>query len=174
MTRDDASTGSDRTILVGRIPGIFGVRGELKCDPTSAGRIVFSPGTELCCARGEHRATVRLAAVRSHGNRLLIRIEGVDDASAAGAYAGALLYASRDRIGLGEGEYLDDDLVGCSVTGKDGTRYGTVQRVEHYPASDMLIVDGTYVPMVRSIVCEIEIAHRRIVIDPPRGLFENT
>jgi len=150
---------------------VFGVRGELKCDPTSAGRIVFSPGTELRYSRGEDRPTLRLAAVRPHGSRLLIRIEGVDDASSAAEYTGALLYASRDRITLSEGEYLDDDLVGCSVLGRDGTVYGTVQRVEHYPASDMLVVDGTMVPMVRSIVCDVQVDRRRIVIDPPLELF---
>ncbi|HEY6326329.1 MAG TPA: ribosome maturation factor RimM [Candidatus Cybelea sp.] len=166
MTQDDAS------VVVGKIAGVFGVRGELKCDPTNAGRIVFSPGAELECARGDARATIRLAAVRPHGGRLLVRIAGVEDASSAQGYAGALLYASRGRISLTEGEYLDDDLVGCAVLGQDGTAYGTVLRVEHYPASDMLIVDGTMVPMVRSIVSEIDVANRRIVIDPPLGLFE--
>lgn len=159
-------------VVVGKIAGVFGVRGELKCDPTSAGRIVFSPGAELGCARGDARAPVRLAGVRPHGGRLLIRIDGVEDAASAQDYVGALLYASRDRISLSEGEYFDDDLVGCAVLGKDGTAYGTVQRVEHYPSSDMLVVDGTMVPMVGSIVREIEVARRRIVIDPPLGLFE--
>ncbi|MBV8343421.1 MAG: 16S rRNA processing protein RimM [Candidatus Eremiobacteraeota bacterium] len=165
---------NDPEVLVGRIAGVFGVHGELKCDPTSAGRIVFSAGAQLLCRRGEDRDAIRLAAVRPHGNRLLIRIEGVDDASRAGDYAGASLYAGRERIALSEGEYLDEDLVGCRVLGKDGTPYGAVQRVEHYPASDMLIVDGAMVPMVRSIVCEIEVAGRRIVIDPPLGLFEKS
>ncbi|HVR46419.1 MAG TPA: ribosome maturation factor RimM [Candidatus Binatia bacterium] len=170
MTPND----SGQAVVVGRIAGVFGVRGELKCDPTSAGRIVFSPGAVLDCARGDARTPIRLAAVRPHGGRLLIRITGVEDAASAENYAGALLYAARDRISLSEGEYLDDDLVGCSVLGKDGTAYGTVQRVEHYPSSDMLIVDGTMVPMVRSIVSEIEVAKRRIVIDPPLGLFEQS
>jgi 16S rRNA processing protein RimM len=159
-------------VLAGKIAGVFGVRGELKCDPTSAGRIVFTPGAELSCRRGEIREAIRLLTVRPHGNRLLVRIEGVDDASGAKEYAGALLYAPRERISLSEGEYLDDDLVGCAVLGTDGAAYGTVQRVDHYPSSDMLVVNGTLVPMVDSIVCEIDLAGRRILIDPPRGLFE--
>ncbi len=167
-----AQDGLGQAIFVGRIAGVFGVRGELKCDPTGAGRIVFLAGAQLRCRRGEANDTIRLAAVRPHGNRLLIRIEGAEDASRAGGYAGALLYAPRERISLRDGEYLDDDLAGCSVLGRDGTLYGTVQRVEHYPASDMLVVDETMVPMVGSIVCGIDVASRRIVIDPPLGLFE--
>jgi 16S rRNA processing protein RimM len=159
-------------IAVGRISGAFGVRGELKCDPTSAGRTVFSPGIELRCARGDATSNVRIVGVREHKNRLLIRIAGVDDGDGANAYAGALLYAPRDEVTLEEGEYLDADLVGCAVFGKDGTTYGAVERVEHYPGSDMLIVDGRMVPMVRAIVIEIALDRRRIVIDPPAGLLD--
>jgi 16S rRNA processing protein RimM len=158
-------------VPVGRISGVFGVRGELKCDPTTPGRIVFSAGAELRCERGAESSTVRLTGVRPHKDRLLIRIEGVDDADAAQAYAGATLHASRERIELGPGEYLDADLVGCAVVGVDGTDYGVVGAVEHYPASDMLIVGATMVPMVAACVNQVDVVGRRIVIDPPAGLF---
>jgi 16S rRNA processing protein RimM len=159
-------------LAVGRIAGAFGVRGELKCDPSNAGRTVFLAGVEMRCARGDESWRVRLSSVRPHKGRLLIRIVGVDDADAAARYAGATLYALRSQVPVAQGEYLDDDLVGCTVTGVDGTRYGTVERVEHYPSSDMLVVDGVMVPMVRAIVAEIDMNRRHIVIDPPAGLFE--
>jgi 16S rRNA processing protein RimM len=159
-------------LAVGRIAGLFGVRGELKCDPTSAGRIVFSPGASLRCERGESSVPIRLTQIRPHKGRLLIRIEGVDDADAAGAFVGAALYAPRAEVALNEGEYFDADLVGCAVVGTDETPYGAVERVEHYPAGDMLVVAGHLVPMVRAIVCEIDLDRRRIVIDPPAGLLE--
>ncbi len=157
---------------VGRIAGAFGIRGELKCDPTGAGRGVFAPGAELRCERGQETSTIRVTQVRPHRDRLLIRIEGIEDADAATAYSGALLYASRERIALNEGEYLDEDLVGCAVMGKDGSDFGTVERVEHFPASDLLVVAGHLVPMVSAIVTAIDLERRRIVIDPPAGLFD--
>ena len=157
---------------VGRIAGAFGIRGELKCDPSGAGRGVFAPGAELRCERGQETSTIRVTQVRPHRDRLLIRIAGIEDADAAAAYSGALLYASRQRIALNEGEYLDDDLVGCAVLGEDGNDFGTVERVEHYPASDLLVVGGHLVPMVRAIVIGIDLERRRIIIDPPEGLFD--
>jgi 16S rRNA processing protein RimM len=159
-------------IEVGRIAGVFGLHGELKCDPTSAGRIVFSAGTTLRCERDQASSSIRLTQVRPHKGRLLIRIEGVDDADTAGAFAGAALYAPRQDVVLNEGEYFDADLVGCAVWGPDDTNYGTVEGVEHYPAGDMLVVAGHLVPMVRAIVCEIDLGRRRIVIDPPAGLLD--
>lgn len=157
---------------VGRIAGVFGLRGELKCDPTSAGRIIFSVGTTLRCEGDQSSSPIRLKQVRPHKGRLLIRIEGVDDADAAGAFVGAVLYAARQDVVLNEGEYFDEDLVGCAVCGTDDSAYGTVERVEHYPAGDMLVVAGHLVPMVRAIVCEIDLDRRRIVIDPPAGLLD--
>jgi 16S rRNA processing protein RimM len=101
----------------------------------------------------------------------LIRLAGVEDAEAASAYAGATLLAPRDSIELQPGEFLDADLAGCDVCGIDGTAYGSVERVEHYPASDMLVVNGHLVPMVAAIVRSIDIERRRIIIDPPEGLL---
>lgn len=111
--------------------------------------------------------------MRRHKGRLLVRIDGIDDATAAAALAQALLSAPRAAIELAEGEYLDDDLVGCAVVGCDGRAYGRVDRVEHYPASDMLVVGGgAMIPMVRAIVVEIDVPGRRICIDPPAGLLD--
>jgi 16S rRNA processing protein RimM len=161
-----------RTILVGRIAGAFGIGGELKCDPTNAGRTVFSAGVELTSVRGDDVSMIRLAGVRSHKGRLLIYIEGVEDAAAAQRCVGTELYATRDQVVLADGEYFDDDLVGCAVYGTDGRHYGSVERVEHYPASDMLVVGGRMVPMVAAIVTSIDLAERRIAIDPPAGLLD--
>lgn len=159
-------------VPVGRIAGVFGLAGELKCDPTSAGRTLFFEGAELECARAGESAPVRIVGVRPHQGRLLIRIAGVDDPEAAKAFAGAVLRAPRERIALEAGEYWDSDLVGCAVFGVDGREYGQVSAVEHYPASDMLVVAGTMLPMVAAYVRAIDLGEKRITIDPPAGLFD--
>jgi 16S rRNA processing protein RimM len=121
---------------------------------------------------GGESSIIDVTAVRRHQGRLLIRVAGVENPEQAKAYAGALLYAARERIALEPGEYLDADLVGCRVCGLDGFDYGCVDAVEHFPASDMLIVGGVMVPMVAAHVRAIDLGERRIVIDPPAGLFE--
>lgn len=115
---------------------------------------------------------VRLRSVRAHKGRLLVAFDGVDSADAAQRFAGTVLYAARERIPIADGEFFDADLAGCSVESADGVALGRVERVEHYPASDMLVVRGHLVPMVSAIVLSIDTASRRIVIDPPAGLFD--
>jgi 16S rRNA processing protein RimM len=117
---------------------------------------------------------VRIGSVRPHAGRLLVCFEGVNDADAARRYAGAVLRAERERVTVGAGEFLDADLAGCEVAGTDGRSYGKVSAIEHYPASDMLVVDGTLVPMVAAIVKQIDVAAKRIVIDPPLDLFPSS
>lgn len=158
---------------IGRIAGLFGVRGELKCDPTSAGRALFVPGATLLCElnnRGEH---VTIESVREHKGRLLIALEQARDATAAERFVGATFVASRESLDVDEGEYLDIDLVGCAVVGPDRKVYGKVERVDHYPANDMLVVSGRLLPMVAAFIKSIDIKKKEIVVnDLPEGLLD--
>ena len=158
---------------IGSIAGLFGVRGELKCDPTSSGRALFQPGAALTCSIAGVIENVRIAEVREHKGRLLIALEGVTDATAAERYVGATFSAPREALDVETGEYLDVDLVGCSVESGDGRAYGTVARVEHYPASDMLIVNGRMLPMVKAFVHSIDLGNKRIIVDVPPGLLDD-
>lgn len=159
---------------VGRIAGLFGIRGELKCDPTSAGRAVFSAGAELRCEGPRADSAVRLASVREHKGRLLVRLDGVESAERAEDFVGSTLFAARDEIELGENEYLDCDLVGCAVVDGAGLRLGLVQAVEHFPTSDMLVVNGQLVPMIRQFIISVDLAARRINVSLPPGLLEES
>ena len=70
-------------------------------------------------------------------------------------------------------EYLDDDSVGCTrADDVSGKRYGAVERVEHYPSSDMLVVGGRMFRWCARSLREIDVEKRRIVIDPPAGLLK--
>ncbi len=160
-------------IPLARLAGAFGVHGEIKCDPSNAGRTLFVPGAHFFLTQGEETRDIVVSDVREHKGRLLLRIEGIDDMEGAQALNGAELTVERERIELAADEYLDEDLVGLELRGIDGRRYGRVQRVEHWPSSDMLVVDGRMVPMVRAIVREIDLRGGLVVIDPPLGLLED-
>lgn len=161
-------------VTVGRIAGLFGIHGELKCDASAAGRSLFSP--QACFRAQQTNGTsdeVTLLSVREHKNRFLIRIAGVTSPDAAQAYVGAMLFADRDRIVLEPGEYLDADLEGCELFDSSGKRLGRVERIEHYPSSDMLVVDGQLVPMVSQFITSIDVERKEIRADLPPGLLDD-
>jgi 16S rRNA processing protein RimM len=161
---------SDR--YAGRIVGIFGLRGELKCDPTSAGRTVFIAGATLRCERSGENAMVTVESVREHQGRPLIRLCGVDDATAAEQFTGAKFYAPREAFVLEEGEYLDEDIIGCALLDAAGERLGMVSALEHYPGQDMLVCGEGRIPMVRAFIKNIDLKRKEIVVDLPLGLLD--
>ncbi|HEX8806142.1 MAG TPA: ribosome maturation factor RimM [Candidatus Aquilonibacter sp.] len=163
----------ENDIPIGRIAGLFGVRGELKCDPTSAGRALFVPGAQLQCAVDGRIERVTIESVREHKGRLLVALEEAHDATAAERFIDATFFAPREALDVAPGEYLDVDLVGCAVVGRDGKPYGSVERVEHYPASDMLVVSGRLLPMVAAFIKHIDTKKKEIVVDDlPAGLLD--
>lgn len=161
---------------VGRLVGLFGIRGELKCDPSSAGRTLFMRGATFDYGMADGtRRSVALVAVREHKSRLVVTLAGVADPDVAKTYVGGTFYATRERVEeeLETGEYLDVDLVGCSLCAPDGTVLGVVREVRHYPTSDMLIVGEQMVPMVKAFMREIDTAQKRIVVELPPGLLDD-
>jgi 16S rRNA processing protein RimM len=158
---------------IGRISGTFGIRGELKCDPSNAGRTLFIRGARLTLERDGADEVVELADVREHKGRLLVRLKGVDTANDAENYRSGVFFAPRGQLDVGPGEYLDVDLVGCEVVDAQGVSRGRVSAVAHYPASDMLMVGGRMLPMVRAFIRSIDIAAKRVVVDIPPGLLDD-
>jgi len=121
------------------------------------------------------RRDVTLKSVREHKGRYVVTLDGVESADTAQAYVGGTFYAGRERVEreLDDGEHLDVDLIGCSLFAPDGTVLGKVEDVRHYPSSDMLIVGGKMVPMVKAFVRGIDTADKRIDVDLPPGLLDD-
>lgn len=76
---------------------------------------------------------------------------------------------------LEEDEYWEHDLVGCEVVDVGGDSLGRATGVTPGPAQDLLRVETdrgeTLVPLVDEIVESIDPTNKRIVVDPPAGLF---
>lgn len=161
----------------GRVAGVFGLRGELKLAATRIGDDALRDGLTVraALANGEHRE-LRVRTLRRHAGRPLIAFEGIDDASAAEALVGATLSVARTDVRLAAREYFDDDLVGCALVDAAGTTLGEVVAVEHYPAQDILVVGArrALVPLVGAFVREVDVAARRIVVELPPGLLDDT
>jgi 16S rRNA processing protein RimM len=77
---------------------------------------------------------------------------------------------------LQPGSYYEHQLVGCSVETAAGDVVGKVAAVEGGAGATRLVMDGPrgeiLVPLAVDICIEIDIANKRIRIDPPEGLLE--
>lgn len=110
---------------------------------------------------------------------LIVRIEGVADRNAAEALNRVALFCARDRLGdvEDEDEFFAADLVGLDAVDAAGRVIGTVAAVPNYGGGDLLEIRPAaggataLLPFTRAFVPEIDVAGRRIVVDPPDDLF---
>jgi len=118
-------------------------------------------------------------SVRWHQGRGIVQFEGVHDRDVAEALRGVLLQV--DSAGLAPSddpdEFHDHQLVGLRVESVDGSALGTVDRIDHAPASDLLVLrkvaGGTaLIPFVSKLVLAVDIPAGRIVVDLPEGLLD--
>ena len=159
-------------LLAGEIGKPHGISGEVYVVPISDDPRRFEPGSVL--ERDTGRLTV--AASRRHGDRLLVKFEGIDSRNDAETLRGPLFVPVEQARALGEDEFWPHDLVGCSLVGVDGAAHGTIREVVPGSAHDLLVVDTPagerMVPVVKEIVREVDLAGARVVVDPPAGLLD--
>jgi 16S rRNA processing protein RimM len=186
-------------LVAGRVVRGHGLRGEVVVDVRSdqADRR-FTAGAVLATEPDRGRLTV--AGARRHHDRLLVRFDGVADRDAADALRGTDLLvdvtaeltgpggtdAPGDVDAAGEageadgrgggGAWFVVELVGCEVSDTAGRPLGRVEGVVPSPAHDLLVVvhagREVLVPFVGALVPVVDVAARRVVVDPPGGLFE--
>jgi 16S rRNA processing protein RimM len=156
-----------------------GIRGELTAEVYSS-----QPGRaeRLREVRLEKGGASRLAKVERawyHGDRLVLKFEGLDSISDAEPWEGSdLLVKEEDRVRPAEGEYSHQDLIGCTLVNEaGGDAAGVVRGVEDYGGTPLLkveAVDGreVLVPFARAICREIDVAGKTIRVQLPVGLLD--
>jgi 16S rRNA processing protein RimM len=168
-------------LVVGRVVRAHGVTGELVVEVrTDDPDTRFAPGTTLRAkpSRGGPERDYVVDSAREHSGRLLVRLDGVADRTAADSMRGTLfLVDSADLPPIEEpDEFYDHQLEGLQVVTTTGTPVGSVAEVLHTAAGELLSVrteDGeVLVPFVSAIVTAVSLTDQTIEIDPPDGLLE--
>ena len=168
-------------LTVGRVAKAHGVTGELVVEVrTDDPELRFAPGAILRARASDHRErNYVVAAVRPHGNRLLLRLEGVADRDAADALRGSLFVIDSDDLPPIDDPdtYYDHQLEGLLVRTTAGRDIGTVTEVLHTAGGELLAVNRAetgelLVPFVSAIVTSVSLDSGIVEIDPPEGLLE--
>lgn len=155
---------------IGRLRRPHGVRGELTAELLTDRFERFDVGASVRV--GDVWQVI--AASRRLPDRWLIRLDGVDDRTAAQRLAGALLYAiadeAPDAAGTGDdGALWVHQLIGAAVVDQHGVRRGTCVAVVDNPAHDLLeLEDGALVPVVFITDRTEQVIH----VTVPDGLFD--
>jgi 16S rRNA processing protein RimM len=133
-----------RRILMARIHGAFGVRGEIKLesfsDPPEA-IFRYRPWT-LRTAQGAERE-LEGARGRTTAKGIVMQLPGVDDRDAAEALRGSEVFVPRSALPPPKpGQYYWVDLEGLRVVNREGVDFGTVAYLFSNGANDVLVAQG--------------------------------
>ncbi len=151
------------------------MRGELKFAASRIGLDAMRKGISATVTMPDGTAREMIVtAVRMHQDRPLIRLEGVDDATMAENFVNAQLTIARDDAPLHEGEYFDDDLIGCRLVDEANVEHGVVTGVLHYPNQDLLQLgsQSTLLPLVKAFIARVDVANKTIHVTVPPGLLD--
>jgi 16S rRNA processing protein RimM len=168
-------------LVVGRVVKAHGITGEVVVEiRTDEPDARFAPGSSLRGrpSRGGPESRYVIDSVRDHGGRLLVRLHGIADRTAADALRGTVFLVDSQELPPIEDpdEFYDHQLEGLHVVTTSGIAVGSVAEVLHTAAGELLAVrtdnGEVLVPFVSAIVTSVSLADQTIEIDPPEGLLE--
>ena len=108
---------------------------------------------------------------------MIVKLEGVDARSDAERLKGKQLFIdSSQSVPPEEGEFWVHELLDFEVVDVNGDFLGTISQIHLRDAQDLWEVKteegSVLLPAVPQFVKEIDETSRRVVVDPPEGLFE--
>ena len=161
-----------RLLLIGRVAGAFGVRGELRITSFAADPLSLLSYGEL--KREDGTPSLTLTAGRAAKGGLVARAREVETRDEAEALRGLRLYIARqDLAEPDEDEFYLADLIGLEARDLGGAAVGTVKTVENFGAGDLVEIvpaaggPSFWLPFTHEAVPEVKIAEGWISIDPP-------
>lgn len=133
----------DEKIILGRISGLFGVRGWVKVYSHTSPRegILGYPTWYLRC--GDGWQAYPLASGQAHGKGVVAKLAGFEDRDQAATLIGRDIAVGRAQLPkLQPGEYYWTDLEGLRVKNLEGVDLGVVSHLFETGANDVLVVKG--------------------------------
>jgi 16S rRNA processing protein RimM len=115
------------------------------------------------------RITRELVEGRPHSDRLVARLEGIEDRDRAAALNGAVIEVERAELPpTGAREYYQADLLGLVVRNLDGPELGRVGYFLDTPTGPMMVVKGEreyWIPAVPKHLRKVDLAAGLILVD---------
>ncbi|MEW6646245.1 MAG: ribosome maturation factor RimM [Pseudomonadota bacterium] len=154
-------SGQDKPIVVGRIAGLFGVRGWVKVfSHTQPLDNILRYSPWLVLRDGQWQPMKPLDG-RIHGKGIVAHIEGCDDRDAAATLVGCDIAIVRSQLPrAAAGEIYWADLIGLKVVTLEGVELGVVDHLLETGANDVVVVRGErerLLPYVEQVIREVDL-----------------
>lgn len=165
----------DRFILIGKVMRTQGIKGKLKVRPFADPEF-FASLKDAYLGKDEGVKPYRVVSLQSHKGAILLGLDGIETIALAEEFVGHDLFAEKDALEkLPAGEYYRFQIIDLEAYTKDGLYLGKVKEILSTGSNDVYVIrEGAkeyLVPAIEEVVKEINIAERRMIISPIKGLL---
>jgi 16S rRNA processing protein RimM len=158
-------------ILVGRVAGAFGVKGDVRITTYTAEPMALLGYRDL--KREDGAPALTLTGGRAAKGGIIVRAQEVATREEAEALRGLKLYIPRDVLPEPEeDEFYVTDLIGLSAESPQGEPLGRVKDVRDFGAGDLLEIQPAegaswWLPFTREAVPEVRLAEGKVIAVKP-------
>ncbi len=163
-------------VLIGRVVGVHGIKGEVKVKPESD---VFERQMEaletIPLYRGTKKEELKIESIRPYKDIYLVKFKDVPDRTAAEERIGGEIWIDKSKeVELREGEFYYHQLIGLEVVDENGERVGEIVSIMEQPASHILVVrDGekeVLIPFIGEFVKSVDLKEGKVVVSLLEGM----
>ncbi len=165
------SGSGEKLVLLGRVVGVHGLRGELKLESYTEPRTQIFRYQPWLLRSASGDKTIEACHGRAHGKGLVVELPGIADRDAAAGLVGNEIWVARSALPKAKpGEYYWSDLEGLEVVTVEGVSLGKVSHLIATAANDVLIVKDAkrerLIPfLVGQFVTEVDLDAGRLTVD---------
>jgi 16S rRNA processing protein RimM len=161
-------------ILLGRVSGLFGVKGWIKVYSDTEPRDNILNYSPWYLRREGEWQPFEVIAGRPHGKGIVAHLADCTDRDAAAELIGSAIAIRRDQLpAAGEDEYYWSDLRGLKVVTTQGVDLGQVVSLMETGANDVLVVKETgetgqerLIPFIRhQVIREVDLERGLLIVD---------
>ncbi len=160
----------DEMVVMGRVAGLFGVRGWLKIHSDAEPREGILDYSPWFIKRAGVWEKHELQAGHPQGKGVVAQLRNFADRDQAAELLGCDIAVRRDQLPeLPAGEYYWNDLQGLRVENLDGVELGRISHLIETGANDVIVVTGErerLIPYTRGIaVRRVDLAAGLMIVD---------
>jgi 16S rRNA processing protein RimM len=161
---------SEQHVSVGKISGIFGIKGWVKVFSFTDPReniLTYSP---WLLKKGDETKTVKVVDGQLQGKTIVAQLADIDDRDQAASLMGWDIFIAQDQLPkAAKDEYYWSDLIGLQVETIDGVQLGVVDSLLETGANDVIIVQGErerVIPFLQGrTIIKVDLDAGKIIVD---------
>ena len=165
-------------ILIGQVVRPHGLTGLLRIVSYAESKETFLRAGSVFLDKGEDELFERrVVSIVAHRSVYLLKLSGLRSVDEAESFRGAGILIRKDSVvRSGEDEFFWYELIGLDVYLITGQYVGVLKGIFPTGSNDVYVVENEgrefLIPAIHQVVKEINIAQKRMVISPMRGLLD--